>query len=147
MNARAHCARIVQILGFPFEDLPAAGTLAGVQGSHETRSNNALATALAAFSAGNAAAADAELNPIVVTAHPPGNRANELMADVTVIDREEIEQAGQTSIEQLLSRQPGIQYTANGGPGTNSGVFIRGASPKQSIVLIDGQRFRIRNHR
>lgn len=102
----------------------------------------ALTAALtAALAAGTAAAADAELNPIVVTATRQATRANELMADVTVIDREEIEQAGQTSIEQLLSRQPGIQYTANGGPGTNSGVFIRGASPKQSIVLIDGQRF------
>lgn len=102
----------------------------------------ALATALAAaFLAGNAAAADAELDPIVVTATRQAARVSDLMADITVIDRDEIEQAGQTTLEQLLARQPGVQYTANGGPGTNSGIFIRGTAPNQSIVLIDGQRF------
>lgn len=81
-----------------------------------------------------------ELAPIVVTATRQATRANDLMADVTVIDREEIEQAGQSTLEQLLTRQPGIQYTANGGPGTSSSILIRGASSKQSVVLIDGQR-------
>ncbi len=101
-----------------------------------------LAAALAAaFSPAAVAAADTNLDPIVVTATRQAMRVSDLMADVTVIDREMIEQAGQTSIEQLLSQQPGIQYTANGGPGANSGIFIRGAAPKQSIVLIDGQRF------
>ncbi|MCP5267670.1 MAG: TonB-dependent receptor [Zoogloeaceae bacterium] len=86
-------------------------------------------------------AADSTLDPIVVTATRQATRVSDLMADVTVIGKEEIEQAGQTTLEQLLARQPGIQYTANGGPGTNSSLFIRGASQKQSIVLIDGVRF------
>ncbi|HEX5803597.1 MAG TPA: TonB-dependent receptor [Azospira sp.] len=86
-------------------------------------------------------AGDAALDAVVVTATRQVARVDELMADVTLIEREEIERAGQSSIEELLARQPGIQFTANGGPGTNSGIFIRGASPKQSIVLIDGQRF------
>lgn len=86
-------------------------------------------------------ASDAALDTVVVTATRQAARVNDLMADVTVIDREEIERAGQTSIEELLARQHGVQHTANGGPGTNAGLFIRGASPKQSIVLIDGQRF------
>ena len=103
---------------------------------------HALTVALAtALSAHPAVAADTELQAVVVTATRQATKVNDLTADVTVIDREEIEQAGQTTIEQLLARQPGIQYTANGGPGTNSGIFIRGAAPKQSIVLIDGQRF------
>ena len=85
-------------------------------------------------------AADQQLDPIVVTATRQATRSNELTSDVTVVTREEIEQAGQSTLEQVLSRQPGIQYTANGGPGTNSGVFIRGAASNQSIVLIDGQR-------
>ncbi|EXI82030.1 MAG: Outer membrane cobalamin translocator [Candidatus Accumulibacter appositus] len=88
--------------------------------------------------AGNAA--DQLLDPIVVTATRQATRANELTSDVSVITREEINEAGQSTLEQVLSRQAGIQYTANGGPGTNSGVMIRGASSNQSIVLIDGQR-------
>ena len=85
-------------------------------------------------------AENSENDPIIVTATRQATRANELMSDVSVISREEIEAAGQSTLEQVLSRQTGIQYQANGGPGTNSGVYIRGASPKQSIVLIDGQR-------
>jgi len=85
-------------------------------------------------------AADQQFDPIVVTATRQATRSNELTSDVSVITREEIDQAGQSTLEQLLARQPGIQYTANGGPGTNSGVFIRGASSNQSIVLIDGLR-------
>ena len=84
--------------------------------------------------------AEAELGQVVVTATRQATRSNELLSDVSVISREEIEKAGQTSLEQLLARQPGIEYTANGGSGTNSSMFIRGASTKQTIVLIDGLR-------
>jgi vitamin B12 transporter len=101
----------------------------------------AIAAAFATIAPTAVIAADSTLDPIVVTATRQATRINDLMADISVIDREEIEQAGQSTLEQLLARQSGIQYTANGGPGTNSGVFIRGASPKQSIVLIDGVRF------
>ena len=101
----------------------------------------ALPAVLALLFSSASQATENELGAIVVTASRQPTRSSELMSDVTVITREEIEQAGQTSIEQLLARQPGIAYTANGGPGSSSGVFIRGASPKQSIVLIDGQRF------
>jgi vitamin B12 transporter len=85
-------------------------------------------------------AADTQLDPIVVTATRQATRTNELTSDVSVITREEIDQAGETTLAQLLARQPGIQYVANGGAGSNSGVFIRGANTNQSIVLIDGQR-------
>jgi vitamin B12 transporter len=85
-------------------------------------------------------AADQQLDPIVVTATRQATRTNELTSDVSVISREEIDQAGVSTLAQLLARQPGIQYVANGGEGTNSGVFIRGANTNQSIVLIDGQR-------
>ena len=85
-------------------------------------------------------AEEQQLDPIVVTATRQATRVNELNSDVSVVTREEIEQAGETTLAELLARQPGIQYVANGGVGSNSSVFIRGASPNQSIVLIDGQR-------
>lgn len=92
---------------------------------------------LVAFSAN---AADDENDAVVVTATRVPTRENELMSDVSVIHREEIEQAGQSTIEQLLTRQAGIQFSSNGGPGTNSGIYIRGTNANQSIVLVDGQR-------
>jgi len=85
-------------------------------------------------------AVEQESDPIVVTATRQPTRSNELNSDVSVITRAEIEQAGETTLAQLLARQPGIQYVANGGAGTNASVFIRGTASNQSILLIDGQR-------
>ena len=62
--------------------------------------------------------ADSEAPVVVVTATRQVTRANELLSDVTVIDREAIEASGQESIADLLARQPGIQTSSSGGPGT-----------------------------
>ena len=102
---------------------------------------SALSLAFASAFSNCVLAAESALDEVVVTATRQSNRSNELMSDVTVISREEIERSGQTSLEQLLARQPSMDYYANGGPGSSSGVFIRGTSPKQSIVLVNGQRF------
>lgn len=109
---------------------------------HKTRTPVAtlLTTLVAALFSTTPQAADAELGQVVVTATRQATRSNELLSDVSVITREEIDQAGHSTVEQLLARQPGVEYTANGGPGTNSSIFIRGASTKQTIVLVDGLR-------
>ena len=86
----------------------------------------------------NVQAADSDA--VVVTATRQATRSNELLSDVSVITREQIEQAGQTSIEQLLAQQPGIEYSATGGPGQSSGIYIRGANSNHTLLLIDGQR-------
>lgn len=83
---------------------------------------------------------DEKLEPVVVTATRTPQIAREVLSDNVVITSEEIAQSGQTSLVDLLQRQRGIQITRNGGPGTNSSVFIRGAANNQSIVLIDGVR-------
>ena len=53
----------------------------------------------------------------------------ELLADVTVIGADEIARSGAQSLTELLQRQPGVEITMNGGPGSTSGVFLRGANP------------------
>ena len=102
-----------------------------------------LATLIVAFVALFPAAGhadDVQADPIVVTATRQATRTSDLTSDVSVITREEIDQAGESTLAKLLARQPGIQYLENGGAGSNSGIFIRGANTNQSIVLIDGQR-------
>ncbi|MDR0702377.1 MAG: TonB-dependent receptor [Azoarcus sp.] len=79
-----------------------------------------------------------ELAAIVVTATRQETRASDLLADVSVIDREEIERSGQDTIIDLLARQPGIQTSASGGPGAAASIYIRGANSQQTRVLIDG---------
>ena len=91
---------------------------------------------LAAFPA--AAQTEPQGEAVIVTATRQPVRANELLSDVTVIDREEIERNGQGSITELLARQPGIQTASSGGPGTSTSYYIRGARPEQTKVLVDG---------
>jgi vitamin B12 transporter len=85
-------------------------------------------------------AAETETAAVVVTATRQAQRANELLADVSVISREEIDAAGQTSLPELLARQPGVEYTASGGAGSSMGLLIRGANSEHTLVLIDGMR-------
>ncbi|GHU14623.1 outer membrane protein [Betaproteobacteria bacterium] len=78
------------------------------------------------------------LGTIVVTATRQETRVNEILADMTVIDRAEIERTGQGTIIDLLTRQPGIQTTSSGGVGTSTSLYMRGANSDQTKVLVDG---------
>jgi len=89
----------------------------------------------------SAPAGAAEDETIVVTATRQPQRVNELLADVDVISREEIERAGPSTLTEVLARHPGIQVTANGGPGANVAIFIRGANSTHTLVLVDGIRY------
>jgi len=80
------------------------------------------------------------LDPVVVTAARTPQPLEQSLADLTVIGAEEIARAGAQSLAELLQRQPGVQIVANGGPGTTTGVFLRGANANQTLVLIDGLR-------
>src|SRR3954467_11208774 len=70
----------------------------------------------------------AVLDPVVVTASRSPQRLLDLVADVTVIDADEIARGGAQGLVALLSRQPGVEIIQNGGPGSTSGVFLRGAN-------------------
>lgn len=85
-----------------------------------------------------AAGEPAALAAFVVTATRQETRTNEVIADVTAIDRAAIEQAGPTTLPELLSRQPGLLVVDNGGPGKTTSVFLRGASSGHTLLLVDG---------
>ena len=80
------------------------------------------------------------LDSLVVTAARWPQTPSELVADVTVIGRDDIARAGAQSLAELLQRVPGVEIVMNGGPASTSGVFLRGANSNQTLVLIDGQR-------
>lgn len=81
-----------------------------------------------------------QLDNIVVTASRSAQLASEVVGDVTVIDRQELDRAGQTSVAEILARQPGIQFNNSGGPQTITSIFTRGTNSNQTLVLIDGMR-------
>ncbi len=88
-----------------------------------------------------AAAAVTQLEDVVVTASRIAQPAREVVGDVTVIDRATIAAQGNTSLPELLSRQPGVQLSSNGGAGKAASIFIRGSNSQHTIVLIDGIRY------
>lgn len=103
-------------------------------------SRTAIAVALLTTFQPLSAAAIEDEAVVVVTATRIATRSNELLSDVGVLSREEIEQAGPATLEQLLSRQPGIEFSANGSAGAVTSVFIRGTEGGHTLVLIDGLR-------
>ena len=82
----------------------------------------------------------AQLSPVVVTANRVATPLVDVLADVTLIDRATLDRAGQSSLRDVLAQQPGVQLVSNGGYFSSSGVFLRGASSSQNIVLVDGVR-------
>lgn len=80
------------------------------------------------------------LTEVVVTASRVAVPVTDVIADVSVIDRTVLDQAGQGSLKDVLAQQPGLQFSSNGGYRSTTGVFLRGATSSQAIVLIDGVR-------
>jgi vitamin B12 transporter len=100
----------------------------------------ALPLALAAAFPSSSFAQGQTLPETVVTANRVATRADELLAEVKVIDRAEIEASTARTLPELLARMAGVQMFANGGRGKNSSVFIRGNENRHTILLVDGVR-------
>ena len=95
---------------------------------------------LAMSSLALAQVAPASLTETVVTANRTEQRISDLLSDVSVIDRETIERSGAVGVADILARLPGVEMARNGGPGTTTSVFIRGAESRFTAVYIDGVR-------
>jgi vitamin B12 transporter len=80
------------------------------------------------------------LAAVIVTANRAAQSGADVLSDFTTISSEQIARSGQQSLIELLQAQRGVEVARNGGPGTASSVFLRGADGKQTIVLIDGVR-------
>lgn len=76
----------------------------------------------------------------IVTASRVATPVTDVLADVSVIDRATLEQAGQSSVRDLLAQLPGVQIATNGSYRSTTSLFLRGAVTSQTLVLIDGVR-------
>ncbi|HQQ36249.1 MAG TPA: TonB-dependent receptor plug domain-containing protein, partial [Rugosibacter sp.] len=100
----------------------------------------AITSALPSF---NTLAAEPKIDDaaITVVATRQPSRINAQTADVTMLDREDIEKAGaNASLGDLLTRIPGIELSRQGSRGAAESVFIRGANAGHTLVLVDGLR-------
>ena len=90
--------------------------------------------------AGVASSEAPSLPPTVVTATRVEQPLTDVLADVTLIDEEQIRNSGAAHIGDLLERQPGLTMTRNGGPGQTTSMYIRGAGTEFTAVYINGVR-------
>lgn len=81
-----------------------------------------------------------QLQETVVTATRIAQPLTDVVADVSIVDRETIERSGATGLVDVLARLPGVQFVRNGGPGTSSSLYLRGASTNYTAVYVDGIR-------
>ena len=102
-----------------------------------------LATAAASYGApvfaqqpGSAAA----LQTVVVTATRTPVKVSDVVAEVTVLDRATLDRSEGRTLVEVLSQAPGLQFTANGGLGKSSSLFVRGLEARHVLLLIDGVR-------
>lgn len=79
-------------------------------------------------------------DPVVITVTRLAQPRQSVVADVTVLDRDQIVQSGAVNLADLLQRQHGIELSRTGGPGTQTSLFVRGADNRFTAVFIDGVR-------
>jgi len=77
---------------------------------------------------------------VVVTGTREPLAPERLAGDVVVIDADTLRDTTADSLADLLRREAGVQISRSGGPGQSTGLFIRGTSSQQSVVLVDGVR-------
>ena len=77
---------------------------------------------------------------VVVTATRAPQNLSSVLADISVVEREQIERSGARGVADLLARLPGIEFARNGGPGTTTSLFIRGSESRHTALYIDGVR-------
>lgn len=101
-----------------------------------------LSAAIAAsLSAPAAFAVDPERQPtVVVTANRSERPIDQSLASVSVLDRASIEASQAPDLVTLLARQPGLDVSRTGGPGSASTLFVRGGNANHVLVLVDGVR-------
>jgi vitamin B12 transporter len=82
----------------------------------------------------------AQLKEVVVTATRVAQPLSDLVADVTILDRDTLDRSGASGLADVLARVPGVEIARNGGAGGTTSVYVRGAETRFTAVYIDGVR-------
>jgi vitamin B12 transporter len=79
-----------------------------------------------------------QMPPVVVTATRFEQPISEIGTTVTVVDDQQIESQKIEQVNDALRQVPGVTVTQSGSPGALSEASIRGSTPAQTLILIDG---------
>ncbi|MBK8066256.1 MAG: TonB-dependent receptor [Rhodanobacteraceae bacterium] len=80
------------------------------------------------------------LDAVTVTASRRPQAAADVLAEVSVIDRAQIDASGAPDLLELLRRQPGVDLARTGGSGQQTSLFLRGGNSNHVLFLVDGVR-------
>jgi vitamin B12 transporter len=86
------------------------------------------------------AAADEPAEEVVITATRSAQRVSQTIQSTSVITEREIRASQAIDLPTLLRKEAGIEYSQSGGLGRVGSLFVRGANPNQTLILIDGVR-------
>jgi vitamin B12 transporter len=82
----------------------------------------------------------AEPAPVIVSGSRVATRLEDLAANVTVLDREYFDVEKPARLADVLRRVAGVHVDAVGGRGGTGSLYMRGADPNYTLVLVDGVR-------
>lgn len=85
-------------------------------------------------------AAETTLEEMIVTGTKTPLPLVDLLSTGHVLNSGDIERSQAPDLPSLLGRVSGLDFRDTGGRGSQSGIFVRGTSPSQVVVLIDGIR-------
>jgi vitamin B12 transporter len=80
------------------------------------------------------------LEHISIYANRTATLQQDVLASVTVLERDDIVARQANDLPALLAQLPGINLSRDGGRGQNSSVYIRGGNTGHTLVIIDGVR-------
>jgi outer membrane cobalamin receptor len=92
------------------------------------------------FAANGGVALPAPQPEIIVTGSRVATAPDDIAANVTVLKREEFDVEKPAKLADVLQRVAGVHVDQVGGRGGTGSVYVRGADPNYTLVLVDGVR-------
>jgi len=77
---------------------------------------------------------------IIVTGSRVATAADDIAANVTVLKRDEFDVEKPTKLSDILRRVAGLHVDQVGGRGGTGSIYMRGADPNYTLVMVDGVR-------
>jgi vitamin B12 transporter len=79
-----------------------------------------------------------QLEPVVVTATKTPVPRSQVTTPVEVLTEEDFQRRNIKTIPEALRLSQGLAVFSNGGPGANTTIRMRGGTPSQTLVVVDG---------
>jgi vitamin B12 transporter len=92
------------------------------------------------FATISTAQAQTNLEPVVVIASGFEQPLSKVLPSASVITRSDLDRTQAKTLVEALQGEAGFEFGRNGGPGTTTSLFLRGADSKNIVVMIDGVR-------